>query len=368
MKSAVLSRPDPEVLLRKVQAEEEQEHRGKLKVFLGYAAGVGKSCRMLDEGRRRRERGQDVVVGATQRNPSPEARALLEKLEVIPLRMVDGVSVMDVDAILKRSPAVCLVDGLAHDNPPGSRNPHRWQDVEQLLQTGISVITSVNLQYIDEERERVAEIRGRCVDESVPYAFVARADELEVVDASPESCRGNDKEEEADSEEGRLRREQQLAQLRELALLLAADVVDRQLERYLQGHGIDQIWSAQERFMVWLTPYADAGPMLESGRRNALRFHGELIAAYHARPDLAPAERTSLERNLTIARDVGANPEPLDGEDAVEVIMRFARARGVTQIFVARGAGHNWWDRVFGGPVDRLIREADHMDVRVFPQ
>ena len=367
MKNAVMSRPDPEELLRKVQAEEEQERRGKLKVFLGYAAGVGKSCRMLDEGRRRRERGEDVVVGATQLNPSAEAKALLDKLEVIPLRMVDGVPVMDVDAIVKRNPAVCLVDGLAHDNPPGSRNPHRWQDVEQLLDAGISVITSVNLQYIDEERERVAEIRGRYVEESVPYAFIARADEIEVVDASPEACLGSEGGGGA-GEEGRLRREQQLAQLRELALLLAADVVDHQLERYLQGHGIDQIWSAQERFLVWITPYADAGPMLQSGARNAHRFHGELITAYHARPDLTPAERTALERNLMVAREAGANPEPLDGEDAVDVIIRFARARGVTQIFVARSAGHNWWDRIFGGPVDRLIRDADHMDVRVFPQ
>jgi two-component system sensor histidine kinase KdpD len=369
MKSAVMSRPDPEALLRKVQAEEEQARRGKLKVFLGYAAGVGKSCRMLDEGRRRRERGQDVVVGATQMNPSPEAKALLEKLEVISLRMVDGVPVMDVDAILERMPAVCLVDGLAHDNPPGSPNPHRWQDVERLLAAGISVITSVNLQYIDEEKERVAEIRGRCVEESVPRAFLTGADEIEVVDASPETCLGSDGEQECGAgEEPRARREQQLAQLRELALLLAADVVDHQLERYLQGHGIDQIWSAQERFLVWLTPYADAGPMLQSGLRNAHRFHGELITAYHARPDFSPAERTALDRNLMMAREAGANPEPLDGEDAVDVIMRFARARAVTQIFVARGAGQNWWDRVFGGPVDRLIREADHMDVRVFPQ
>jgi two-component system, OmpR family, sensor histidine kinase KdpD len=366
MKSAVMNRPDPEQLLRKVQAEEAQERRGKLKVFLGYAAGVGKSCRMLDEGRRRRERGQDVVVGATQVNPSAEARALIEKLEVIPLRMVDGVLVMDVDAILQRRPAVCLVDGLAHDNAPGSRNPHRWQDVEQLLEAGISVITSVNLQYIDEERERVAEIRGRCVEESVPRAFLTRADEIEVVDASPESCLGS--EEEALGEDSRLRREQQLAQLREIALLLAADVVDHQLERYLQGHGINQIWSAQERFLVWITPYADAGPMLESGQRNARRFHGELLAAYHARPDLTPAERTALERNLALARLAGANPEPLDGEDEADLIIRFARAKGATQIFVARGVGHNWWDRIFGGSVDRLIREAEHMDVRVFPQ
>src|SRR5579859_3513873 len=126
-------RPDPDVLLRQVQAQEEREKRGKLKVFLGYASGVGKSLRMFDEGRRRRERGQDVVVGATQPESTPEVKALLARLEVIPLRVVQGVPVMDVDAILRRSPGVCLVDGLGHDNPPGSGNAHRWQDVEQLL-------------------------------------------------------------------------------------------------------------------------------------------------------------------------------------------------------------------------------------------
>ena len=359
-------RPDPDTLLRKVQAEEERERRGKLKIFLGYAAGVGKSVRMLDEGRRRRERGQDVVVGATQQEGNAEAKALLGKLEVIPLRMVNGVPVMDVDAVLRRKPYVCLVDGLAHDNPPGGPNAHRWQDVERLLETGISVIGTINLQYIEEERERVAEIRGREVRESVPLSFISRADEIEVVDAPPEAC--------LECEDGeaptlnRPQREQELAQLREIALLLAADVVDRQLERYLQQHGIEQPWSAQERFLVWVTPYADAAAMLKSGCRNARRFHSELIAAYVARPDLTPAERARLDRNLQLAREVGATIEALDGEDPSGTILDFARTRGVTQIFAAQGGGGNWWDRVFGGPVDRLIRDADGMDVRIYPQ
>ena len=359
-------RPDPEALLRRVQAEEERERRGKLKIFLGYASGVGKSARMLDEGRRRKERGQDVVVGATQLETNPEVKALLAKLEVIPLRVVEGVPVMDVDTILQRKPYVCLVDGLAHDNPPSCPNAHRWQDVEQLLEAGIAVIATVNLQYIEEERERVAEIRGRQVKESVPQAFISRADEIEVVDASPESCLELDQADPCAGSD-RPRREQQLAQLRELALLLAADVVDHQLERYLQEHGIEQPWSACERFLVWITPYADAGPMLQSGRRNAHRFHGELIAAYVASPDLTPAERAVLDANLALAREVGATLEALDGEDPVDTVLDFARAHGVTQIFAARGGAGNWWDRILGGPVNRLIRDADGMDVRIFP-
>ena len=362
-----LRRPDPDALLREVQAEEERGKRGKLKVFVGYASGVGKSLRMLDEGRRRRERGEDVVVGATQLEATPEVKGLLERLEVIPVRVVDGSPVMDVEAILARRPQVCLVDGLAHDNPAGSVNRHRWQDVEQLLQAGISVISTVNLQYIEEERERVARIRGREVTESVPRAFLTGADEIEVVDASTEACR--DSEDGADAgEEERQRRQQQLAQLREIALLLAADVVDRQLERYLQAHGIAEIWSPQERFLVWVTPESNAAAMLASGQRNARRFHGELIVAYIDRPDHSPAERSALERNLAAARAAGATPEALDGEDPVKTVLDFSRRRCATQIFVARSSPQNWWERVFGGTVDRLIRDAGGMDVRVFPQ
>src|SRR5882672_6178503 len=146
-------RRTPEELLLQAQAEEDYERRGKLKVFLGYASGVGKSFRMLDEGRRRRERGQDVIVGATQSKTPPEVESVLAALEVVPLKSVDGTLVMDLPAILERQPSVCLVDGLAYDNPAGSTNQYRWQDVGDLLDAGISVITSVNIQYIDELRE-----------------------------------------------------------------------------------------------------------------------------------------------------------------------------------------------------------------------
>ena len=181
---SVPARPTPEQLLIRVQAEAEYNSRGRLKVFLGYASGVGKSFRMLDEGRRR-PRGQDVVVGAIQPQPSPHLDQILRPLEVIPLR-AEGT--MDMERILHRHPQVCLVDGLAYDNPPGSTRSHRWQDVDLLLATGISVLTTINLQFVAELQPQVESIRGKSVVVSVPRAFLQRADEIVLVDAPAEFC------------------------------------------------------------------------------------------------------------------------------------------------------------------------------------
>ena len=209
-----LRRRTPEELLQQVQAEEAYERRGRLKVFLGYASGVGKSFRMLDEGRRRHERGQDVVVGAIQPKTSHESECVLSKLEVIPLRIVNGVAVMDTPAILKRHPAVCLVDGLAYDNPPGSPHASRWEDVRDLLDAGISVISTINIQYIDELQERVARITGKIASQTVPRSFLNSADEIVVVDAPPEMCI----ERSQDDPIGSASPAQKLSELREIAL------------------------------------------------------------------------------------------------------------------------------------------------------
>src|ERR1700674_1061084 len=181
-----IRRKTPEELLRECQAEEAAATRGHLKIFLGYASGVGKSFRMLDEARRRRERGQDVVVGAVQPRVPPEVEALLEKLEVIPLKTVGQGSAIDLEALIQRHPAVCFIDGLAYDNPPGLRNRTRWQDVEELLRAGIKVIGSVNIQYVAELREQVEAITGKHVEQTVPVSFLNGADEIEIVDAPPE--------------------------------------------------------------------------------------------------------------------------------------------------------------------------------------
>jgi two-component system sensor histidine kinase KdpD len=365
MPATLQRRRTPEELLQQAQAEETYERRGKLKVFLGYASGVGKSFRMLDEGRRRSERGQDVVVGAIQPKTSPEIDSLLNKLEVIPLGYADGIPVMDLPAILKRHPGVCLVDGLAYDNPPGSRNPSRWQDVEELLEAGISVISSVNIQYIDELRARVEKITHKGVTQTVPLSFLHSADEIVVVDAPPEMCmtRGGDGQTQAET----YSEAQKLSELREIALLLAADVVDRQLEAYLQRNGITQTFGAQERILVCITPRANGSAMIESGRRNADRFHGDLTVAYVSQPEISADDQGALERNLAIARAANAHIEILDGEDAIDTILKFARERGITQIFVGHSARERWWQNLTGTPLDRLIRGANDIDVRVFP-
>lgn len=365
MPATVTRKRTPEELLQQAQAEENYERRGKLKVFLGYASGVGKSFRMLDEGRRRHERGQDVVVGALQPKRSPEIDALLNNMQVIPLKLVAGVPVMDVTAILARHPGVCLVDGLAYDNPPGSPNPSRWQDVEQLLEAGISVVSSVNIQYIDELRDRVERITHKNVKQTVPLTFLHSADEIVVVDAPPEMCitrSGDDQHAVEASSEA-----QKLSELREIALLLAADVVDRQLEAYLQRNGITQNYGAQERFLICITPRANAAAMIESGRRNSERFHGDLIVAYVSQPEISAEDQAALDRNLAIAREAHANIELLDGEDPVDTILGFARERGITQIFVGHSTSEKWWQRITGTPLDRLIRGANDIDVRVFP-
>ncbi|MGH9429935.1 MAG: hypothetical protein ACRD3T_00165 [Terriglobia bacterium] len=362
---ATATRPDPEALLRRIQAEEERQKQGRLKIFLGYTSGVGKSRRMLDEGRRRHDRGEDVVIGAIQSPVSPEVGALIEKMEVIPLLQREGISMMNVGAILRRRPEVCLVDGLAFDNAPGSVHSKRWQDVEQLLEAGISVIASLNLQYIEEYRKQVEELTGKYVKETVPVAFIYKADEIEVVDLPADACQEPRSGAEAVSEAAR--RQQHLSELREIALLLAADVVDRELEGYLHRNGIEPSWGAQERFLVYVSSDANAAKMIESGRRNADRFHGELFVAYLDRPDLTPSARSILAANLEIARRHGAQIEALDGENSVETVMRFVRRRGITQIFVEQIPKLSWPDGLWGSEVDELIRKAEGIDVRVFP-
>lgn len=364
MKSAVsYQRPDPEALLRQVQAAEEYESRGRLKIFLGYASGVGKSYKMLDEGRRRRERGQDVVVGAIQPKIDREIAHLLQKLEIIPLHEIAGCLVMDLETILRRRPATCLVDGLAYDNPPGFEHAFRWQDVEQLLTAGISVITTINLGYVAELQDDVERVTGKRVAQTVPVEFIRGADEIEVVDAPASACILR----EGATQEDVAARRHQFADLREIALVLAADVVDRQLERYLARNGVPPVWGTQERVMVCLTPRANAVRMLEVAQRIKESFHGELIAGYVDNQQLGEAETKSLEANLQLARNAGAKIEVLHGSNPMDSILEYAKQKGITQLFVGHSMRDGWKARLFGSPLDRLLSKRHGLDVRVFP-
>ncbi len=355
-------RPDPEELLRRVQAEERREQRGRLKVFLGYAPRVGKSYRMFDEGRRRKERGEDVVVACVQGECTPDVQAVLTQLEVIPTiaEHYGGreFQVLDMAGLFRRHPQYVLIDGLANDNPPGSRNPQRWQDVEDLLGHGIGVITAVNVQHIKERQDDVARVTGKRAAFSVPEAFLNEADDIEVVDAPPEELLGRGGQTALDA--------RQLGELRELALVLAANVVDRQLQGYLSSHGIAALWGVQERILVCLTPRSNAEPMLRSGRRNARRFHGALLAAYFEQDHLGAEDRAKLEANLALARELGAEVHCFKGGDFVDGILNFAREQHITQVFL----GHTQRDQsrwFWRSPIDKLIEEAADFDLRLFP-
>jgi two-component system sensor histidine kinase KdpD len=357
-------RKTPEQLLRECQAEEAAATKGHLKIFLGYASGVGKSFRMLDEARRRKERGQDVVVGAIQPRVPPEAESLMQKLEVIPLKNIGGKTAIDLEALIRRHPAVCFIDGLAYDNPPGLRNATRWQDVLDLIQSGIKVIGSVNIQYIAELQPQVEAITGKHVDQTVPVGFIKSADEIEIVDAPAEDPLERSPEEQVVA----ARRAQRLSKLRELTLVLAADVVDHQLSDYLERHGVKQQFGANERIMVCITPRANATEMIETASSFAQRFHGELVVAYVSQPEISAQDQASLDQKLDMARAAGARIEILHGEDPVAAIVDFAKSAGITQLFIGHSQRAGIRPRIMGNPVDRLLHLSRGMDVRVFPQ
>jgi two-component system sensor histidine kinase KdpD len=216
------------------------------------------------------------------------------------------------------------------------------------------VITSINLEYIEEQKDFVRSVTGRTKSESVPQAFLDLADEVVVVDAPPGSVTGIEAH--------------QLSQLRQRTLLLTADAVDRQLEHYLRLNGIQSTWGTQERILVAMTPRANAAKMLASGRRNADRFHGELYAIYVTQPDLTPEDQMALDRNVMLARAQQAHVETLTGKDPIATILEYARGHGITQIFVGHNIRSGWRSRLGGTPLDRLIRDAEGIDVRVFPQ
>jgi two-component system sensor histidine kinase KdpD len=346
-------RRDPDALLRQIHAEEQARQRGTLKIFLGYASGVGKSFRLFDEGRRRHDRGQDVIVAATQAAMPAEVQPLADALELIPTIQAGGIPMVDVPAVLARRPGVCLIDGLAYDYPPGQRHARRCEDVEELVAAGISVLTSVNLEYIAEEQAFVQSVTGHLPAETVPLAFIRRADEVVVVDAPPP----------ADDDDNA----RQLSQLRQRALLLTADVVERQLEQYMELHGIQSSWGTQERILVCMTPRANAAALLSSGRRNADRFHGELFAIYVTQKDLTAEDQLAIGRNAMLAEAQHAHVIRLEARDPIKAILGYAREHGITQIFVGHNLRQSWRNRLGGSPLDRLIRDAEGIDVRVFP-
>ena len=329
MASKEFCRPDPEELLRQITAQEAHEARGRLKIFLGYAPRVGKSLRMFDEGRRRKKRGQDVVIGAIQRKGLDDIGALIKEFEVIPPLRVGDADTIDVDAILRRAPQVCLVDELARDNPPGSRYPHRWQEVEEIRAHGVNVVSAINLQHICEQQDAVQRITGRRSANFVPQSFIQTADEIVLVDVPAEDLHAPWRHEQSEPRAAFRTARTGLAAGRAGGGASAAALHGLARHPAKLGHagahpGLHH--AAQQR-----------ANMLESGARAAQRFHGQLLAVYVKQGELTREAEETVEENLEFARKLGAEVHVhrgRGGKDPIAEIIQFAREQRITQVFI----------------------------------
>ncbi|HEY9410698.1 MAG TPA: sensor histidine kinase KdpD [Jiangellaceae bacterium] len=352
--------------------------RGRLRVYLGAAPGVGKTFDMLSEGRRRASRGTDVVVGFVETHDRPHTAELLEGMEVVPRREVTyrgaGFTEMDLDAVLARKPEVALVDELAHTNvPAGSRHAKRWQDVDELLAAGIDVISTINIQHLESLNDVVATITGVTQRETIPDDVVRRADQIELVDMSPEALRrrlahGNVyAPEKVDAALANYFRVGNLTALRELALLWLADRVDDALEAYRAEHGIDQPWHARERVVVALTGGPESDTLLRRAARIAGRgAGGELLAVHVSRSDgLTGAPAGALERQRALAESLGGTFHTVVGDDPAEAILEFARGVNAALIVVGVSRRPRWQAMLREGVGSKVVLESGPIDVHV---
>ncbi|GAB2478462.1 ATP-binding protein [Jatrophihabitans fulvus] len=352
--------------------------RGELRIYLGAAPGVGKTVRMLDEGHRRLARGTDVVVAFVETHGRAHTRSRLEGLPQLPRRQVhhrDRVfEELDLRAVLERRPAVALVDELAHTNVPGS-GPHerRWQDVETLLEAGIDVISTVNVQHLESLNDVVAEITGVPQRESVPDAFVRSADQVELVDMTPEALRrrmahGNVyPAERIDAALGNYFRVGNLTALRELALLWLADQVEVGLQRYRADHGITGTWETKERVVVALTGGPEGETLIRRGARIAARSAGELMAVHVARSDgLSGPGVAALAAHRLLVESLGGTYHSLVGDDVPRALLAFARRVDATQVVLGTSR-HGPVSTLLGGPGTgaTVIRDSGSIDVHL---
>ncbi|MFI7357922.1 ATP-binding protein [Streptomyces avidinii] len=350
--------------------------RGKLRIYLGAAPGVGKTYAMLSEAHRRIERGTDCVVGFVEHHHRPRTEVMLHGLELIERREIEyrgsTFTEMDVDAVLARRPAVALVDELAHTNVPGSRNAKRWQDVEELLQAGIDVVSTVNIQHLESLGDVVETITGVRQRETVPDEVARRADQIELVDMSPQALRrrmahGNVyKPDKVDAALSNYFRPGNLTALRELALLWVADRVDEYLQEYRGEHNIRSTWQARERIVVGLTGGPEGRQLIRRAARLAEKgAGGEVLAVYIAASDgLTSASPKELAVQRTLVEDLGGTFHHVIGESVPDALLEFARGCNATQIVLGVSRRRSW-QYVFGPGVSATVARESGPDLDV---
>jgi two-component system sensor histidine kinase KdpD len=371
-------RPDPDSLLERVQRAEAKRRRGRLKIFFGASAGVGKTFGMLLAARERRAEGLDVVAGYVETHKRIETEQLLEGLEVLPMRMVDYQNTQlrefDLDAALKRHPALILVDELAHTNAPGSRHAKRWQDVEELLDAGIDVYTAINVQHIESLNDVISQITGIPVWETVPDSVLEEATEIELIDLPPDELLQRLKEgkvylpQQAERAAKNFFRKGNLIALRELALRRTADRVDAQMRDYRDDHAIQNVWQVKERLLVCIGPGGTAENLVRAAYRLAQLLRAEWVVVYIETAKLqhlSKEQRDDILRTLKLAEELGAETATLSGYKLAEEVITYARTRNATRIVLGKPTRSEWKRWLFGSLVDTIIRQAKDIDIHV---
>ena len=372
------ARPDPDAILRKVQRE-EREHgrmRGALRIYLGAFAGIGKTYAMLNEAQRRRKYGEDVVVGFVETHRRPQTVAVLEGLEVIPRKKVEyrGVVVeeMDVEAIIRRHPAVCLVDELAHTNTPGSERQKRYEDVELILDAGINVVSTLNVQHIESLNDTVEAITGVKVRETIPDRIIDEADEVILIDLSPEAARARMEHgniypaEQAKAALQSFFRPQNLAALREIALRRTAQDVDEDLDEYMREAARDAK-EVDEHVLVYVDSSPFARTLIRRGWRLAQGLHADLCVAYLDR-EADDAAMRELARTLELAEDLNASVQKLMGSDETAALTAFLKTNGVNHVVLTHRPRTGLRSAMSSSLVDRVMSAVPSVDVHLVSQ
>jgi two-component system, OmpR family, sensor histidine kinase KdpD len=371
-------RPDPDTLLSRITKEERRKHRGKLKIFLGYIAGVGKTYEMLKAAHLRMAEGIDVRAGYIETHGRKETDALLEGLMIIPRKLMKYRKVtlpeFDLDAALQCKSALILVDELAHTNVSGSRHTKRYQDVEELLDAGINVYTTLNVQHIESLNDVVAQITGVIVHETVPDRVIDEADEIEVVDLAPPELLQRLREGKVYVPDMAARavekffNEGNLHALRELTLRRAAERVDEQMLTYMQTRAIPGPWAAGEHLLVSVGPGPLSERLVRTARRQADRMGARWTALYVETPAhhrLSREGKEQLAHNLELAQKLGAETVTLFGFNVATIVIDYARRHNITRVIVGKTMRPRWQEYVFGSIVDQLIHYSGTIDVYV---
>jgi two-component system, OmpR family, sensor histidine kinase KdpD len=373
-----IARPDPEALLREVEREEAK--KGRLKIFVGYAPGVGKTYTMLNEAHVLKNRGEDVVVGVVETHNRAETSELLKGLEIIPRRVVEYQGIvlteLDLDALLARRPAVALIDELAHTNAPGSRHPKRYLDIQELLENGIDVYTTINIQHFESLNDVVEKITGVRMQETLPDTFLDRADEVQVIDIPFEELSERLKEgkvyipAQAERAIENFFRRGNLVALRELTLTHTARKIDTELLNYMRAKAISGPWPAAERVMVCIGPSPYAVQLIRKGYKIAQDAHAEWYAVHVSTPtvrEMSSRDRAQLTDALNLAEELGAKIATLSGTDAASEILRFAREYNANHIVIGKPLHSmliGFWK---GSPASRLLHTPSEFELHLVP-